>query len=85
MTTTGAAKFRRALQELRPRVVIVEEAAEVLEAHIITTLSEACQHLILIGDHQQVSAHLYKLGSCLNPSQFIQLNITILYLSHKSL
>lgn len=54
MTTTGAAKFRKALQEVRPCLVIVEEAAEVLEAHTITTLSKACQHLILIGDHQQV-------------------------------
>ncbi|XP_061894235.1 NFX1-type zinc finger-containing protein 1 isoform X1 [Entelurus aequoreus] len=54
MTTTGASKFRKVLQEVRPRVVIVEEAAEVLEAHIITTLSQACQHLILIGDHQQL-------------------------------
>lgn len=54
MTTTGAAKFRTVLQKVRPRLVIVEEAAEVLEAHTITTLSEACQHLILIGDHQQV-------------------------------
>uniref|UniRef100_A0AAX7UH87 RZ-type domain-containing protein n=1 Tax=Astatotilapia calliptera TaxID=8154 RepID=A0AAX7UH87_ASTCA len=53
MTTTGAAKFRQTLQEVRPRLVIVEEAAEVLEAHTITTLSRACQHLILIGDHQQ--------------------------------
>lgn len=25
-----------------------------LEAHTITTLSKACQHLVLIGDHQQV-------------------------------
>lgn len=58
MTTTGAAKYRRILQEVRPRLVIVEEAAEVLEAHIITTLSQACQHLILIGDHQQVCACL---------------------------
>uniref|UniRef100_A0A1A8CEK6 Zinc finger, NFX1-type containing 1 n=2 Tax=Nothobranchius kadleci TaxID=1051664 RepID=A0A1A8CEK6_NOTKA len=64
MTTTGAAKFRNALQELCPRVVIVEEAAEVLEAHTITTLSEACQHLILIGDHQQLkpSATVYDLA-----------------------
>ncbi|TKS70677.1 Zinc finger-containing protein 1 [Collichthys lucidus] len=53
MTTTGAAKFRKVLQDVRPRLVIVEEAAEVLEAHTITTLSQACQHLILIGDHQQ--------------------------------
>lgn len=64
MTTTGAAKFRKALQEVRPRLVIVEEAAEVLEAHIITTLSKDCQHLILIGDHQQLrpSATVYDLA-----------------------
>ena len=54
MTTTGAAKYRDILQEIRPRIVIVEEAAEVLEAHIITTLSVACEHLILIGDHKQL-------------------------------
>lgn len=41
---------------MEPRIVIVEEAAEVLEAHTIATLSKACQHLILIGDHQQVKA-----------------------------
>ncbi|XP_047203702.1 NFX1-type zinc finger-containing protein 1 isoform X1 [Girardinichthys multiradiatus] len=64
MTTTGAAKFRKALQEVRPSLVIVEEAAEVLEAHTITTLSNACQHLILIGDHQQLrpSATVYDLA-----------------------
>ncbi|XP_069003772.1 NFX1-type zinc finger-containing protein 1 [Embiotoca jacksoni] len=64
MTTTGAAKFRKTLQEVRPCLVIVEEAAEVLEAHTITTLSQACQHLILIGDHQQLrpSATVYELA-----------------------
>jgi hypothetical protein len=29
--------------------VIVEEAAEVLEAHTVTALSTSCQQLILIG------------------------------------
>jgi hypothetical protein len=29
--------------------VVVEEAAEVLEAHIIASLTRHCQHLILIG------------------------------------
>lgn len=62
MTTTGAAKFRQTLQEVRPRLVIVEEAAEVLEAHTIITLSRACQHLILIGDHQQVRPDTDKQG-----------------------
>uniref|UniRef100_A0A8C2WIA0 Zinc finger NFX1-type containing 1 n=1 Tax=Cyclopterus lumpus TaxID=8103 RepID=A0A8C2WIA0_CYCLU len=68
MTTTGAAKFRSVLQRVRPCLVIVEEAAEVLEAHTITTLSKACQHLILIGDHQQLrpSATVYELAKNFN-------------------
>ena len=32
----------------------MEEAAEVFEAHIVTSLTKGCQHLILIGDHQQL-------------------------------
>ncbi|XP_041334664.1 NFX1-type zinc finger-containing protein 1 isoform X2 [Pyrgilauda ruficollis] len=68
MTTTGAAKYRRILQYIEPRIVIVEEAAEVLEAHTITTLSSECQHLILIGDHQQLqpSANVYDLAKNFN-------------------
>ncbi|KAL0977888.1 hypothetical protein UPYG_G00162780 [Umbra pygmaea] len=68
MTTTGAARCRKLLQELRPCLVIVEEAAEVLEAHTLTTLSRACQHLILIGDHQQLrpSATVYDLARNFN-------------------
>ncbi|KAG8446598.1 hypothetical protein GDO86_014154 [Hymenochirus boettgeri] len=68
MTTTGAAKYRKILKEVEPRIIIVEEAAEVLEAHTITTLSSACQHLILIGDHQQLrpSANVYDLAKNFN-------------------
>ena len=54
MTTTGAAKNRHLMERVRPRIVIVEEAAEVLEAHVISSLTSSCQHLILIGDHQQL-------------------------------
>ena len=54
MTTTFAAKNRRILQRICPKIVLVEEAAEVLEAHIITSMTKECQHLIMIGDHQQL-------------------------------
>ncbi|XP_030831537.1 NFX1-type zinc finger-containing protein 1-like [Strongylocentrotus purpuratus] len=54
MTTTGAANHQQVLQRVRPKIVVVEEAAEVLEAHIITALNASCQQLILIGDHQQL-------------------------------
>ncbi|XP_038052474.1 NFX1-type zinc finger-containing protein 1-like [Patiria miniata] len=68
MTTTGAARCRNVLQRLGPRIVVVEEAAEVLEAHIITTLTEKCQHLILIGDHQQLKPNptVYRLAKLFN-------------------
>lgn len=49
MTTTGAAKNQDVLQKVQCPIIIVEEAAEVMEAHIITSLNKACQHLILIG------------------------------------
>ncbi|GFS28363.1 NFX1-type zinc finger-containing protein 1 [Trichonephila inaurata madagascariensis] len=54
MTTTGAAKYRNILQHLNPKIVVVEEAAEILESHIVTSLTQHTQHVILIGDHQQL-------------------------------
>ncbi|XP_075977884.1 NFX1-type zinc finger-containing protein 1-like [Anticarsia gemmatalis] len=68
MTTSGAARMRKLLQAVSPKIVIVEEAAEVLEQHIITSLTKDCQHLILIGDHQQLrpSASYMKLAKQYN-------------------
>ena len=54
MTNTGAAKNRHLLEKLKPKIVIVEEAAEVMESHIIPCLTPDTEHLILIGDHKQL-------------------------------
>lgn len=64
MTTTAVSKYQQLLKELRPEVVIVEEAAEVLEAHILTALHARTQHVVLIGDHQQLrpSTAVYRLS-----------------------
>ncbi|XP_069193979.1 NFX1-type zinc finger-containing protein 1 [Procambarus clarkii] len=64
MTTTGAASHSSVVQALQPPIVIIEEAAEILEAHVITSLTGNCQHLIMIGDHQQLqpSATVYELA-----------------------
>lgn len=53
-TTNGAAKFTRAIQSASPGVVLVEEAGEILEAHILTAMGPHTEQLILIGDHQQL-------------------------------
>ncbi|KAI0563256.1 DNA2/NAM7 helicase [Gracilaria domingensis] len=53
-TTSGAAKYNGLLQALAPAVIICEEAAEVLESHILSSLSPRTKQLILIGDHLQL-------------------------------
>ncbi|KAF8768116.1 NFX1-type zinc finger-containing protein 1-like [Argiope bruennichi] len=74
MTTTGAAKYRHIVQNLNPRILIVEEAAEILESHIVTSLTHGTQHVILIGDHQQLrpspTVHLLATKYNLNVSLF---------------
>ena len=54
MTTTGAAKYQHVLHLVKPKIIVVEEAAEVLESHIVAGLTAGTQHLILIGDHKQL-------------------------------
>lgn len=51
-TTTAAAKFGFALQSAAPEVVLVEEAGEILESHVLTSLGRHTSQLILIGDHK---------------------------------
>lgn len=53
-TTNGAAKYSSAIQAALPGVVLVEEAGEILEAHILTALGPNTEQLILIGDHKQL-------------------------------
>lgn len=53
-TTTGAAIFRSAIQYAGPEILVVEEAGEVLESHVLTALSHNTEQLILIGDHKYV-------------------------------
>ncbi|KAL1742486.1 hypothetical protein HDZ31DRAFT_43128, partial [Schizophyllum fasciatum] len=49
-----AAKLTSLLHGLGPRVMVVEEAGQVLETHVIGTLVPSVEHLILIGDPLQL-------------------------------
>lgn len=57
MTTTGLSKYRPLIASLRPRVLLVEEAAETLEGLVTTGCVESLEHLILVGDHKQLRGH----------------------------
>ncbi|KAI4260738.1 MAG: hypothetical protein LQ352_000130 [Teloschistes flavicans] len=54
VTTTGLARNLDILRRVRTKVVVFEEAGEVLEAHTLTALLPSVEHAILIGDHEQL-------------------------------
>jgi hypothetical protein len=54
ITTTGLAKRIATLQHVSCKVIICEEAGEVMEPHMISALLPAAEHFIQIGDHEQL-------------------------------
>ncbi|OAG40421.1 hypothetical protein AYO21_05321 [Fonsecaea monophora] len=58
VTTTGLARTLPILRKLNSKVLVCEEAGEVLEAHILTALLPSLEHAILIGDHLQLPPHI---------------------------
>ncbi|KAI4725090.1 P-loop containing nucleoside triphosphate hydrolase protein [Aureobasidium sp. EXF-10728] len=59
-TSTGFAKYRPMIYALKPRIVMVEEAGECLEANMMSMFVPSLQHMILVGDHQQLRPRAQK-------------------------
>lgn len=57
MTTTGMSKYRSLVASIQPKVCLIEEAAETLEAPLIVACYPSLEHLILVGDHKQLRGH----------------------------
>jgi len=51
-TTTAAAKYREEIQTFNPNILLVEEAGEILESHVLTSIGPETSQMILIGDHK---------------------------------
>ena len=64
MTTTGCSKYSTILEQLKFEVVIIEEAAEVLEPHILALFTKNTKRLIMIGDHKQLKPKPYSYELC---------------------
>ena len=54
VTTSGLARNIELLQRVRAKVMLCEEAGEVLESHTLTAFLPGVEHAILIGDHEQL-------------------------------
>nr|CCC89847.1 conserved hypothetical protein [Trypanosoma congolense IL3000] len=78
LTTTGCATNQNLLRSLRPSVLIVEEAAEVLESQLLACMTDSLQQVVLIGDHYQlrpkVETFMYEKVNRLNMSLFERLS-----------
>ncbi|KAF9126822.1 hypothetical protein BGW39_006326 [Mortierella sp. 14UC] len=58
MTTSGSARYHALLESVAPKIILCEEAGEVLESQILTALSPSTQQLILIGDYLQLRPYV---------------------------
>ncbi|KAF8950159.1 hypothetical protein BGZ52_003486, partial [Haplosporangium bisporale] len=79
MTTNGVTKSQELIKTLMPKIIIYEEASEIMDAHILSMLSPSTQHLILIGDHKQLSPRInkYNLSSNTPTGNNYNLDITL--------
>ena len=57
-TTTCAAKSHELIAMIEPSVILIEEAAEILEANVLASLSQSVKHVVMIGDHKQLRPKL---------------------------
>jgi hypothetical protein len=78
VTTSGLARNLALLRKLESKVLIKEEAGEIMEAHSLTAMLPSIEHMILIGDHQQLrpKAQNYDL-SCENPRSQTKLDVSM--------
>jgi hypothetical protein len=78
VTTSGLARNLGLLRRLNCKVLIKEEAGEIMEAHSLTAMLPSIEHMILIGDHQQLrpKSQNYDL-SCENPRSLTKLDVSM--------
>jgi hypothetical protein len=69
VTTTGLARRISVLRHVRCKVIICEEAGEVMEPHMISALLPNVEHFIQIGDHQQLRPQINNYGLSLESQQ----------------
>lgn len=69
LTTSGLAKRIAALQHVRCKIVICEEAGEVMEPHMLSALLPSVEHFIQIGDHQQLRPQINNYNLSLESQQ----------------
>jgi hypothetical protein len=76
-TTTAAAKYTEDIQKAAPGIILVEEAGEILESHILTAMTPATKQLILIGDHKQLRPKVNNYSLTAEKGEGYDLNVSM--------
>ncbi|KAK7054630.1 hypothetical protein VNI00_003093 [Paramarasmius palmivorus] len=76
-TTTAAAKYSEQIRQASPEVLLVEEAGEILESHILTATNPNTKQLILIGDHQQLRPKVNNYSLTVEKGEGYDLNMSL--------
>ncbi|RFN55172.1 hypothetical protein FIE12Z_425 [Fusarium flagelliforme] len=76
-TTTAAAMYQSIIETANPDVILVEEAGEILEAHIVTAMSASVKQLILIGDHKQLRPKINNYALTKEKGEGYDLNVSL--------
>ncbi|KAL3469205.1 P-loop containing nucleoside triphosphate hydrolase protein [Aspergillus californicus] len=76
-TTTAAAMNARDLNIISPGVVLLEEAGEILESHVITAMGSRTKQLIMIGDHKQLRPKVKSYALSVEKGTGYDLNVSL--------
>lgn len=76
-TTTGAAMFTEHIRKAAPGIVLVEEAGEILESHILTAMTPSTKQLVLIGDHKQLRPKVNNYALTVEKGNGYNLNVSM--------
>jgi SpoVK/Ycf46/Vps4 family AAA+-type ATPase len=76
-TTTAAAMYTNEIRNASPGIVLVEEAGEILESHILTALTPTTKQLILIGDHKQLRPKVNNYALTVEKGDGYDLNVSL--------
>lgn len=73
-TTTAAAMYSKDIRQASPGIVLLEEAGEILESHVLTAMGPETKQLVLIGDHQQLRPKINNYALSVEKGQGYDLN-----------
>ena len=76
-TTTAAAMQHKLIQAANPDVIVVEEAGEILETHVLAALTPSVGRLILIGDHKQLRPKVNNYALAVEKGDGYDLNMSL--------